>query len=147
MSQTADRWLARLLATVQGLEHWPRRYPIAREAFACPDLAPRQILFGRVRILFVIEGNDLYVVHARHASRSDAARDDMAREAQPCYMSSCTAGAARTDQHFAQPAAEVEARLVRTIRSGRFTEINDRFWRSLDRRVARIIQRRVRERT
>jgi plasmid stabilization system protein ParE len=68
----ASRWYETLLTSIQTLESNPERCPTAHEA---EDLAIdlRQLLFGKrrgvYRILFVIQGNVVNVLHVRHSAR------------------------------------------------------------------------------
>lgn len=64
----ADRWLDGLEEAVRSLDAFPQRCKRAAEAEALGvDL--RQRLYGRHRILFVIDGDTVLVLHIRHGAR------------------------------------------------------------------------------
>ena len=71
--RAADDWLGRAEQAVSSLAHHPERCPLAPESrsFGKPI---RQLPFGAgnrgtYRVLFVVLGNTVYVVHIRHGSR------------------------------------------------------------------------------
>jgi plasmid stabilization system protein ParE len=70
----AARWLARLQRAIENLSILPSRCGIARESkeFAEPI---RQLLYGkrggRYRVLFVIRGQTVHVIHVRHGARDE----------------------------------------------------------------------------
>lgn len=75
--RAAEQWTEQLLMRLRALEMRPRRYALAREAGKFPDVELRQMVFGRMRVLFAIVGRDVRVLHARHGSRQDVARLDV----------------------------------------------------------------------
>lgn len=72
----ADRWLAKLMQAMSGLQTFPRRHPRAREADRFQEVVLRQLLFGRIRLLYVVQAGEVVVLHARHASRHDIGPDE-----------------------------------------------------------------------
>lgn len=73
---TAVQWYNRLIDTLQKLESMPNRCPVAREA-AAVRRPVRQLLFGNYRVLFIIQGKTVQVLHIRHGARADAASDEL----------------------------------------------------------------------
>lgn len=72
----AARWLERMEEAVLSLGEFPSRCPRAREASkAAIDL--RQRLVNGHRVLFVIQGRKVRVLHIRHGRRRDAGRTDL----------------------------------------------------------------------
>ncbi len=72
------RWVTQLLAKIDTLEAQPQRCPIAAEADRIADL--RELRFGRrrgvYRILFVICGIAVDILHIRHSARDAASGDE-----------------------------------------------------------------------
>src|SRR4051794_20384488 len=68
----ADRWLAGLEKAIEGLSQFPTRHGLARENDEF-DEEIRQLLYGKrqhvYRVLFVIRGSRVHVLHVRHAAR------------------------------------------------------------------------------
>lgn len=73
---TAVQWYNRLIDTLQKVETMPNRCPLAREATTVRRPI-RQLLFGNYRILFIIQGKAVKVLHIRHGARSDATSGDL----------------------------------------------------------------------
>lgn len=86
---TARRWTRRLMRALAGLATFPRRHPVARESELFERVVLRQMVFGSIRVLYVVEDTRVVVLHARHASRLDLGPEDVAdwpaevREAEP----------------------------------------------------------------
>src|SRR5437016_3368345 len=70
--RAAVRWFNGLLNVVESLERFPARCGIARESEKAGEEI-RQMLYGRrprvYRILFIIRGEEVYVLHIRHCAR------------------------------------------------------------------------------
>lgn len=68
----ADRWFNGIYDTIGSLEIFPERCPLAPES-KNPNAEVREILHGRrqhkYRILFVVTGNKVHVLHVRHGAR------------------------------------------------------------------------------
>jgi toxin ParE1/3/4 len=66
------RWVRDVLARISTLEQSPNRCALASES-GILQMEIRQLLFGRrsgrYRILFVVEGSTVHVLHIRHAAR------------------------------------------------------------------------------
>jgi plasmid stabilization system protein ParE len=79
---TAIDWYNGLLDAFDSLNSLPNRCPLAREA---PSLRRdvRQLLYGKYRILFVIEGKLVRILHVRHGARRDVRRADLAERKPP----------------------------------------------------------------
>ena len=68
----AVKWLLGVEAAIGGLNLFPASHALARENGAIPSEI-RQLLYGKrqhkYRILHTIQGNDVVVLHVRHAAR------------------------------------------------------------------------------
>jgi plasmid stabilization system protein ParE len=68
----AMRWRQGLLQTVRSLSQQPTRCPLAPESHHFKQEI-RQLLYGKrggvYRVLFLIDGNAVYILHVRHAAR------------------------------------------------------------------------------
>jgi plasmid stabilization system protein ParE len=68
----ADRWFNGIYDTIGSLEIFPERCPLAPESNHL-NLEIREIFHGRrqhkYRILFVVTGNKVHVLHVRHGVR------------------------------------------------------------------------------
>jgi plasmid stabilization system protein ParE len=73
----ALRWLDGLQDAIASLREYPLRCPRAPET-AHFDAEVRQLLFHSHRVLIVVEGEDVIVLHIRHASRLPATDGDLA---------------------------------------------------------------------
>jgi hypothetical protein len=69
-----------LLDKIYTLENLPTRCPIAPENDAF-DVEVRQLLFGKYRILFWIDGRIVRVLHIRHGARRRLGDSDLPVEA------------------------------------------------------------------
>ena len=69
---SAEAWLRGLYRLINTLEMFPRRCAIAPET-KIVSVEVRQLLFGRgrnkYRIFFTIRGDEIHVLHVRHAAR------------------------------------------------------------------------------
>lgn len=72
----ANAWLNAVQGEIKGLSHFPRRCGQAREAVAV-GLDLRQLTVGRYRVLFVMDGAAVHVLHVRHSARDTADREDL----------------------------------------------------------------------
>lgn len=64
----ALRWLEGLEEAVTSLSESPERYPLAPENEALA-FELRQQVYGSYRVLFVIEGRSVQILHIRHGRR------------------------------------------------------------------------------
>ena len=67
-SDAAAHWLKGLREQVRSLQNNPERCPMASEAEDV-GLPIRELLFGRYRILFQVEGDIVRISHVRHSAR------------------------------------------------------------------------------
>jgi plasmid stabilization system protein ParE len=70
----ADRWFNGLFESFKVLEVFPSRFPLAPEnRFGVFDSEVRQLIYGqgfwKYRILFIVTGNKVHIVHVRHGAR------------------------------------------------------------------------------
>jgi len=70
--ENAARWLVDIEGAVRGLDRIPDRCPLAIEALEIDGCALRQLVHGNYRILFVVSGARVHVLHIRHAARRPA---------------------------------------------------------------------------
>src|SRR4051794_13397338 len=70
---SANRWLDGLEAAIAKLETFPRRCGPARESAEFEEEI-RQLLYGKrrgtYRVLFVVRGDEVRILHVRHSARS-----------------------------------------------------------------------------
>lgn len=64
----AHRWYGELEAHIASLAQMPRRCALAPENDSFNEEI-RHLLHGNYRVLFVIHGNEVHVLHLRHAAR------------------------------------------------------------------------------
>ena len=76
----AVRWREGLIDALHTLENFPRRCAIALESG--PELEVRQLLYGRYRVLFTIDGGTVYVLHIRHGARQPLAPESSRRTSE-----------------------------------------------------------------
>ncbi|MEQ9454447.1 MAG: type II toxin-antitoxin system RelE/ParE family toxin [Phycisphaeraceae bacterium] len=69
--EAAMRWHAGFEAAVNSLGEMPRACAVAREQEAFPDVELRQLLYHAHRIVFLVRGDEVIVLHVRHAARRD----------------------------------------------------------------------------
>ena len=62
--EKAVDWFFDFLEASDSLQNFPARCPLARESSSKKEV--RQLLFGKYRILFSIEGTTVLVLHVRH---------------------------------------------------------------------------------
>ena len=74
----ASQWYDELQAAIESLETFPSRCPLAPEASTI-NRDIRQLLLGKrkeYRILFLVQGHTVSVVHVRHSRRARLTEDD-----------------------------------------------------------------------
>jgi plasmid stabilization system protein ParE len=76
----AERWLAGMYTSLEGLTHFPQRCPLALEGELYPGAPLRQLLAGDYRAIFLLEGRSVHVLHVRHASRQPVTPDELERD-------------------------------------------------------------------
>jgi plasmid stabilization system protein ParE len=68
----ADRWLGGMESAIASLDSFPQRHGLAREDREFPEEI-RQLLYGRrsgrFRVLYVVRGKVVHVLHVRHAAQ------------------------------------------------------------------------------
>lgn len=78
----ADRWFNGLYAAIDSLETFPARCGLAPEAEDA-EVEVRQLLYGRrphvYRILLVIRGTTVFILHIRHGARLPLRPDELDR--------------------------------------------------------------------
>ena len=74
--QAADAWLIATRGEIALLALFPQRCPAAREAAAFPQDI-RQLIVGKYRVLFCVEGSTVYVLHVRHAAMDIVTPEDL----------------------------------------------------------------------
>jgi plasmid stabilization system protein ParE len=71
-ARAAVKWFNGLIAVIDSLEDFPTRCSFAPESKKAAEEI-RQMLYGRrphvYRILFIVRGKDIFVLHIRHGSR------------------------------------------------------------------------------
>ena len=76
----ANRWFDQLMARIDTLETRPERCSLAAEADEV-EVELRELLFGKrpavYRILFVITGQTVSIVHIRHGARDKVTPKDL----------------------------------------------------------------------
>ena len=76
-STTAERWYEDLLEAIRSLESFPNRCAVAPEAQEFQQEI-RQLWIGKVknyRALFIVEANQVFILHVRHSSRAALKKD------------------------------------------------------------------------
>jgi len=77
--QAALRWYEGLMKAFRSLEKNPLRCPLAPEnAFFEEEV--RQLIYGKYRILFTIEGEKVFVLRVRHGAREYLKPEDKENE-------------------------------------------------------------------
>jgi toxin ParE1/3/4 len=74
----AVRWMHGLEDAIDSLREFPARCRVAAESVAF-DREVRQLVFKSHRILFVIEGGTVFVLHVRHVAMMPALPDPPTR--------------------------------------------------------------------
>src|SRR5882724_11516879 len=64
--EQAQRWIRELRTSITSLKHLPERHQLAPENDAF-DIDIRQLLVGRYRVLYTIEGKQVSILHMRGA--------------------------------------------------------------------------------
>jgi plasmid stabilization system protein ParE len=72
----ATRWLSETRRKIRSLADLPQRCALAPEAEVL-RYELRQLVTGNYRVLFVVEGNVVRVLHVRHAQRLPATVDEL----------------------------------------------------------------------
>ena len=75
-SRAATAWIDGLLETIESLDAFPLRCPLAPESTDHPEEI-RQILYDSYRILFSVQKPNVFVLHVRHSSRDRAGAEDI----------------------------------------------------------------------
>lgn len=73
----AGRWYSALGKAIASLSVMPRRCSPAREQPAHPGAELRQLIFKSHRLVVTIRGNQVHVLHVRHAARSNFDNSDL----------------------------------------------------------------------
>jgi len=73
-----DSWKAGLTSTFGTLETLPNRCGLAPESAHVPETI-HQTFYANFRILFVIEGDSVFVSHIRHSARLPMTKDELTR--------------------------------------------------------------------
>jgi plasmid stabilization system protein ParE len=81
--ENAARWFNRFLKALQTLEHFPDRCEVSPESrHIGRDI--RQLLYGRCggmyRALFVVQDDEVHVLHIRHAAQNTMMADEFFEE-------------------------------------------------------------------
>ncbi|MBI2424743.1 MAG: type II toxin-antitoxin system RelE/ParE family toxin [Candidatus Hydrogenedentes bacterium] len=74
--EVAAQWLTALESALESLSRWPRRCPIAREAAAFEGVELRQRYIKSHRIVFIIDGEEVHVLHVLHGARKEFGAGD-----------------------------------------------------------------------
>ena len=64
----AYNWFEGLLNAIYSLEYLPERCPVAPES-ADVDQEVRCLLYGKFRILFLLESQTVFILHVRHCAQ------------------------------------------------------------------------------
>jgi toxin ParE1/3/4 len=76
----AAAWFNGLVEAVENLSTLPTRWPLARESGEF-DEPIRQMLYGKsphvYRVLFIVRGDRVYVLHVRHGARQTMEAGDL----------------------------------------------------------------------
>ena len=83
----AERWIAEVLQTLGGLAEMPSRCPLAPES-AEFDREIRHLLLGDYRALYVVQGEEVVVLHVRHGRRQSATSFELAAALAEMSLSS-----------------------------------------------------------
>lgn len=67
-SEAAERWLGGIQAAIMSLGTLPARCPLAPEA-GLTGLEIRQLVYKSHRVLFIVSGREVHVLHVRHGAR------------------------------------------------------------------------------
>jgi plasmid stabilization system protein ParE len=76
----AERWLAGIEKSIESLEQHPNRSQVAAESQEFPEVI-RQLIYGgrrgRYRILYVVRGKEVRVLHVRHGAQRRMSGDEI----------------------------------------------------------------------
>ena len=75
-SRAAIAWIDGLLETIESLDAFPLRCPLAPESADHPEEI-RQIFYASYRILFSVRKMKVFVLHVRHSSRDRAGAEEL----------------------------------------------------------------------
>ncbi len=75
-ARAATAWIDGLLESIESLETFPLRCPLAPESTDHPEEI-RQILYNSYRILFSVRKLKVLVLHVRHSSRDRAGTEEL----------------------------------------------------------------------
>lgn len=73
--EAALQWYDGLLEALRSLERSPLRWGLAREDIFF-EQEIRQLIYGRYRVLFSVEGKTVFVLRIRHGARETLRADD-----------------------------------------------------------------------
>lgn len=71
----AFEWFNGLVDAVETLDSMPERCPVAPESEEVGQEI-RQLLYGKYRLLFSIEGQKVFVLHVRHGAQAYLTKDN-----------------------------------------------------------------------
>lgn len=69
--EMAARWYDALEQAIASLETMPARCEHARERLGVPGIDLRQLVFYSHRLIFVIRGEEVHVLHVRHTAQDN----------------------------------------------------------------------------
>lgn len=69
--EIALRWYKGLEAVIASLAEMPASHGYAREHGAFPRVELRQVVFKSHRLIFIIRGEEVHVLHIRHVARAN----------------------------------------------------------------------------
>jgi len=72
----ALRWYEGLEDSIAILSTFPAGYAYAREHGMLPGVELRQMVYKSHRLIFTIRGNEVHVLHVRHAAQANMQRID-----------------------------------------------------------------------
>jgi len=75
--EAAVRWVTGLMEALRSLRAMPERCPIAPED-AGLEQEIRHAVFGDYRVLFVVRGREVFMLHVRHGHRRGATLGELA---------------------------------------------------------------------
>jgi plasmid stabilization system protein ParE len=75
----ATSWFNGVLRAIQSLSRFPRRCPVTPENDAFSEDI-RQLICGSYRVLFVVDGDQVRVLHLRHGARRHLTTDQALSE-------------------------------------------------------------------
>ena len=72
----AHRWFGALFEAIESLASFPERCAAAPESEAVEERV-RHLVFGKYRVLFIVRGSTVYVLHVRHGARQPMSAEDL----------------------------------------------------------------------